>query len=292
MILSENLYDDVREWKLVETKPVEDEDGFETEYAWYTDGEKHIFMFGDTDLYEPDELYADHEADSEEEAREWFDNYSGFNECLHEGKMSELSAEIDTAGSKEDLLKDLSSRYGEVKRKLRAKHIADDTRKKLEAEKEELQAKLGVLAYKKPTVDINESLSKMADEAVEAVDPSYAQASRDMEKFQDHFEDVQEEKKKEAKEAGITESLEDEEEEEEVKETDDNFSQLDSVYYFEPWEGAVHTYEKIKDAHKLAELESLVDELYPEGLTVQDFNDLLWFEDDWVLSMLNLSEEE
>lgn len=291
MILSENLYDDVREWKLVETKPVEDEDGFETEYAWYTDGEKHIFMLGDTDLYEPDELYADHEADSEEEAIEWFDSYRGFNECLHEGKMSELSAEIDTAGSKEDLLKDLSAKYGEVKKKLRAKSIADDTKKKLEAEKDELKAKLDVLAYKKEKMDINESLSKMADEAVEAVDPSYAQASRDMEKFQDHFEDVQEEKKKEAKEAGITESLEDEEEIEE-EETDDLFTQLDSVYYFEPWEGAVETYEKIKDAHKLDELESLVDELYPEGLTLQDFNDLLRFEDDWVLNMLNLSEEE
>ena len=68
------------QWKLVKKKEVYDSDGFLTEYSWYTDGSKHIFMFGDSDLYEPDEDYADWTADSEQEAAEWFDNYTGFAE--------------------------------------------------------------------------------------------------------------------------------------------------------------------------------------------------------------------
>lgn len=73
---------DTTDWKLVKVKSVQDSDGFLTDYAWYTDGSKHIFMFGDTDLdlYAPDEDYADHVAESQEEAASWFDAYEGFNE--------------------------------------------------------------------------------------------------------------------------------------------------------------------------------------------------------------------
>lgn len=67
-------------WELVKKKDVVDSDGFLTEYAWYTDGTKHIFMFGDTDLTDPDEDYADWVAETEQEASEWFDSYRGFEE--------------------------------------------------------------------------------------------------------------------------------------------------------------------------------------------------------------------
>ena len=67
-------------WKLVKSKSVLDSDGFMTDYTWYTNGDKHIFMFGDTDLYEPDEDYADWVAESEKEASDWFDNYEGFQQ--------------------------------------------------------------------------------------------------------------------------------------------------------------------------------------------------------------------
>ena len=68
------------DWQLVKTKSVMDSDGFMTDYAWYTDGTTHIFMFGDTDLYEPDQDYADWETESEQEASEWFDSYTGFDD--------------------------------------------------------------------------------------------------------------------------------------------------------------------------------------------------------------------
>lgn len=73
-------YETNSDWRRVAVKDVVDSDGFNTEYAWYTNGQKHIFMFGDTDMIEPDEDYADWEADSEEEAQEWFSSYTGFDD--------------------------------------------------------------------------------------------------------------------------------------------------------------------------------------------------------------------
>ena len=72
--------DSKTDWELVKGKYVKDSDGFLTEYTWYTDGTKHIFMFGDSDIYTPDEDYADHIAESDSEAEEWFDSYNGFEE--------------------------------------------------------------------------------------------------------------------------------------------------------------------------------------------------------------------
>lgn len=68
------------QWELVKKKEVLDSDGFMTDYSWYTNGDKHIFMFGDSDVYEPDEDYADWIAETEKEASDWFDNYQGFSE--------------------------------------------------------------------------------------------------------------------------------------------------------------------------------------------------------------------
>lgn len=61
---------------------------------------------------------------------------------------------------------------------------------------------------------------------------------------------------------------------------------------FEPWAGAVDTYNTIMEADKVDEFESLIDELYPDGIEEGKLNDILWFEDDWILGMLGLSEEE
>lgn len=68
------------EWKQVATKSVRDADGFTTEYTWYTNGDLHIFMFGDSDLVEPDETYADWTCETEQEAQEWFSSYNGFED--------------------------------------------------------------------------------------------------------------------------------------------------------------------------------------------------------------------
>lgn len=67
------------EWIMLNKKFVRDSDGMLTEYALYTnqDEDKYICMFGDADVYAPDEMYADAEFDTEDEALEWFENYVG-----------------------------------------------------------------------------------------------------------------------------------------------------------------------------------------------------------------------
>ena len=61
---------------------------------------------------------------------------------------------------------------------------------------------------------------------------------------------------------------------------------------FEPWSGAVNTYNTIYNADKLNGLESLLEELYPDGIEETQLNDLLWFESEWVLESLGIEEDE
>lgn len=65
-----------------------------------------------------------------------------------------------------------------------------------------------------------------------------------------------------------------------------------SFSQFEPWSGAVDTYNRIVEADKEDELESLIDELYTDGLSDTELNDLLWFESDWLLESLGITEED
>lgn len=61
---------------------------------------------------------------------------------------------------------------------------------------------------------------------------------------------------------------------------------------YEPWSGAVYTYQKIVDADKLDELERYLEEIFPDGATKTDVNDLLWFDGDSVLRDLGLPYDE
>ena len=61
---------------------------------------------------------------------------------------------------------------------------------------------------------------------------------------------------------------------------------------YKPWSGAVDTYELIKDADKLDELEFYLEELYPDGITATQINDILWFDGEEVLNYLELGDEE
>lgn len=85
---------DAEEWEEVASKAVEDSDGFMTDYVWYTNGDKHVFIFGDSDIYRPEDGYFDWEVDIVEgkeaeaykEAQEWFNSYNGFAEELDEAQ--------------------------------------------------------------------------------------------------------------------------------------------------------------------------------------------------------------
>lgn len=66
----------------------------------------------------------------------------------------------------------------------------------------------------------------------------------------------------------------------------------ESLKDFKAWSGAIKTVEKIVDERKSEEFEQLIDELYPDGLTETQLNDILWFDSDWVFEQLGIEEEE
>lgn len=65
-----------------------------------------------------------------------------------------------------------------------------------------------------------------------------------------------------------------------------------SIRDFEPWSGAVDTYDKIVANGKEDEFDSLIEEFYPDGVDETQLNDILWFDDEWVLESLGIYEDE
>ena len=64
-----------------------------------------------------------------------------------------------------------------------------------------------------------------------------------------------------------------------------------SLYDFDAWSGGADTLNRVIDAGKVEELEQMLDELYPEGLSDTELNDILWFEEDWVYETLGIRTE-
>ena len=59
----------------MDSKSVMDSDGFYTDYTWYKDmlENRHVFVFGDRDLYRPEDGNFDYECESDEETEEYED---------------------------------------------------------------------------------------------------------------------------------------------------------------------------------------------------------------------------
>lgn len=58
---------------------------------------------------------------------------------------------------------------------------------------------------------------------------------------------------------------------------------------FQPWSGAVDTWEKILEADKVAEVERMLDDTYGgDEIEETTLNDILWFDSDNVLDYLGL----
>ena len=60
---------------------------------------------------------------------------------------------------------------------------------------------------------------------------------------------------------------------------------------FEAWSGAKETLERIQRDGKCAELENVLEELYPDGMTETELNDLLWFDSETVYEWLGIRSE-
>lgn len=59
----------------------------------------------------------------------------------------------------------------------------------------------------------------------------------------------------------------------------------------EPWSGAVSTMKHLT-YEQMNHLEFILDELYPDGMTETQLNDILWFETDWIAEMLGYADWE
>ena len=60
---------------------------------------------------------------------------------------------------------------------------------------------------------------------------------------------------------------------------------------FEAWSGAISTKNTIIEAGMTEAFDSLIEELYPDGIEEVQLNDLLWFEEDWLFESLGINEE-
>lgn len=61
---------------------------------------------------------------------------------------------------------------------------------------------------------------------------------------------------------------------------------------FKAWSYATDTKNKIIECDRCEEFDSLIEELYPEGLTGTQLNDILWHDSDWVYETLGINEDD
>jgi len=70
------------------------------------------------------------------------------------------------------------------------------------------------------------------------------------------------------------------------------FNENTQLHSFDAWSGAKDTKQTILDNHKGDEFDSLIEELYPDGLSEAALNDILWFDPEWIYELLGIETEE
>lgn len=63
------------------------------------------------------------------------------------------------------------------------------------------------------------------------------------------------------------------------------------LIHFDAWSGAIDTKNTIIENYKSDEFDQFIDELYPDGLTETQLNDILWFEDEYIFENLGIITE-
>jgi len=64
-----------------------------------------------------------------------------------------------------------------------------------------------------------------------------------------------------------------------------------NIKEFRGWSGAVDTIETIINEGKADLFDCIISELYPEGLTNTQLNDILWHDSSWIYEILGIEEE-
>lgn len=65
----------------------------------------------------------------------------------------------------------------------------------------------------------------------------------------------------------------------------------ESLRDFEFWSGAVDTVKYLTD-EELDTIESMLEDIYPDGMDETEINDIFWFEDDYIAEMLGYNDFE
>ncbi len=70
------------DWELIDKKSIRDSDGFLTDYILYrnTITDLYVCVYGDSDVYKPEDGYFDFETENYDEAIEWFNSYDPEND--------------------------------------------------------------------------------------------------------------------------------------------------------------------------------------------------------------------
>lgn len=70
------------------------------------------------------------------------------------------------------------------------------------------------------------------------------------------------------------------------------FNENTILVTFDAWSGAVDTKNTIIEHGQADAFDYLIEELYPEGLSETQLNDILWFEEDWLFENLGINQDE
>lgn len=65
-----------------------------------------------------------------------------------------------------------------------------------------------------------------------------------------------------------------------------------SLHNFPAWSGAVDTKEKILAEDKEEEFEQYIEDIFPDGCTDTQLNDILWFEEESIFEYLDINGED
>ena len=70
------------------------------------------------------------------------------------------------------------------------------------------------------------------------------------------------------------------------------YKEITSLYDFEPWSGAVNTYNKLIKANKAEEfIDQLEHEFAGQDVSDTDINDMLWFEPEACYELVGLDKD-
>lgn len=63
------------------------------------------------------------------------------------------------------------------------------------------------------------------------------------------------------------------------------------LWKFKAWSGGKAVIDRLT-IEECDQLESILEDIYPDGMDEESINDLLWFDTEWVLEVLNIDEDD